>query len=160
MPPQQAADLVWQADLIATDSAGKPTGWAAPEPLSLQAGSDERTFLIGDLIDQISPLFGRYPKGGHLAARLGRIAAHQIAARATGKEAEKRLPDSVCHVLTSMEPEEMVRLDSSYKIRGDGLIAQTVTQTHDPNPRGEDIQWAKEMFGEFLAYRGKTGGLD
>lgn len=47
----------------------------------------------------------------------------------------------------------MVRLDSSYKIRGDGLIAQTVKQTHDPNPRGGDIQWAKGMFGEFLAYR-------
>lgn len=152
MPPQQAADLVWQAGLIARDSTGKPSGWAEPDPLSLLARDDERVFLIGDLIDQVSPLFGRYPKGGHLAARLGRIAAQQIAARATGKEAEKRLPDSICHVLTSMEPEEMVRIDSQFKIRGDGLIAQTVTQTHDPNPRGEDVAWAKEMFAEFLGY--------
>lgn len=154
MPPQQAAGLVWQTGLIARDSAGKPTGWADPDPLSLQARDDERIFLIGDLIDQVSPLFGRYPKGGHLAARLGRIAAHRIAARAKGKEAENLLPDSICHVLTSMEPQEMVRIDSSFKIRGDGLIAQTVKQTYDPNPRGEDVEWAKEMFGEFLAYQG------
>lgn len=154
MPPQQAGDLVWQAGLIARDGAGKPTGWAEPDPLHLHAKDDERIFLIGDLIDQVSPLFGRYPKGGHLAARLGKIAAHQIAARARGTIPQALLPDSVCHVLTSMEPQEMMRIDSQFKLRADGLIAQTVKQTYDPNPMGEDVQWAQGMFAEFLAYKG------
>jgi NADH dehydrogenase FAD-containing subunit len=154
MPPQQAADLVWQAGLIARDSSGKPTGWAEPDPLHLHARDDERIFLIGDLIDQVSPLFGRYPKGGHLAARLGRIAAHEIAARAGGNIPPALLPDSVCHVLTSMEPQEMMRIDSQFKLRADGVIAQSVKQTFDPNPMDEDIQWAKGMFAEFLGYKG------
>jgi hypothetical protein len=46
---------------------------------------------------------------------------------------------------------EAIRIDSRYKFRGDGLIAQSVKQFHDPNPRGEDLQWAKSMFAEFLA---------
>lgn len=150
MAPQQAGDLVWQAGLSGRDSAGKPTGWAGQDALHLHAIGDERVFLIGDLIDKASPLFGHYPKSGHLANRLGRIAAQEIAARARGVEPPKLLPDSVCYVHANVEPMEMIRIDASYRMRGDGLIAQTVKQHFDPNPRGEDQQWAETMFADFL----------
>ncbi|MFA5242838.1 MAG: FAD/NAD(P)-binding oxidoreductase [Sulfuricella sp.] len=153
MAPQQAGDLAWKAGLIARDGEGKPTGWASQHPVHLHARDDEKVFLIGDMIDKASPLFGHYPKTGQMASRQGRIAAVQIAARAQGVEPEKLLPDSTCYVFTRVEPMEMTRVESRYKFRGDGLIAQTVKQAHDPNPRGEDIQWAKAMFGEFLAFR-------
>jgi hypothetical protein len=26
-------------------------------------------------------------------------------------------------------------------------------QSYDPNPRGEDMQWAETMYGEFLAFK-------
>lgn len=153
MAPQQAGDLAWKADLIARDSGGKTTGWADQHPLQLHAKSDEKVFLIGDMIDQASPLFGHYPKTGQMASRQGRIAAGQIAARARGVAPEKLLPDSACYVFTRIEPMEMTRVESRYRLRGDGLIVQTVKQALDPNPRDEDIQWAKAMFGEFLAFR-------
>jgi len=153
MAPQQAGDLVWQAGLIARDGAGKPTGWADQDALHLHARGDERVFLIGDLIDKASPLFGHYPKSGHLANRLGRIAAQEIAARAAGAEPPKQLPDSVCYVHANVEPMEMIRIDAHYRLRGDGLIVQTVKQAYDPNPRGEDVQWAEAMYAEFLAFK-------
>lgn len=151
MAPQQAGDLVWQAGLIARNGEGKPTGWADQDPLHLHARGDERVFLIGDLIEKVSPLFGYYPKSGHMANRLGRIAAREIAVRARGVAPEKLLPDSVCYVFTRFEPMEATRIEAQYRFRGDGLIVQTVRQTHDPNPMGEDEQWAKAMFEEFLA---------
>lgn len=154
MAPQQAGDLAWQANLIARDSSGQPTGWADQHPVHLHAREDENIFLIGDLIEKASPLFGYYPKSGQMASRLGRIAAHEIAARAKGAEAEKLLPDSACYVHTSFEPAEMTRVDATYRFRGDGLIVQSVRQRHDPNPREEDVQWARSMFGELLAFKG------
>ena len=108
-------------------------------------------FLIGDLIGQVSPLFGHYPKSGHLANRLGRIAAREIASRAKDRMAELVLPDSVCHVFSDVEPMESIRIDAQYRLRGDGVIAQSVRQHNDPQPRGEDVEWAKSMYADFLA---------
>lgn len=150
MPPQQAGDLAWQADLIGRDAEGKPSGWAAQEPLRLHALADERVFLVGDLIDRASPLFGHYPKSGHLAARLGRLAAQEIAERALGVQSERLLPESRCFVTTRLEPPELLRLETRYRLRGDGLLVQTTQQTPDFNPRGEDEDWAREMFRELF----------
>jgi NADPH-dependent 2,4-dienoyl-CoA reductase/sulfur reductase-like enzyme len=100
IPPQQAADLVWQAGLIESDTAGKPGGWAGFDPLHLHAIGDPRVFLVGDLLGRASPLFGQYPKSAHMACRLGRIAATDIAARSHGTQPQPELPDSVCHVYT------------------------------------------------------------
>jgi len=151
IPPQQAADLIWQAGLIESDAAGKPGGWAGFDPLHLNAIGDERVFLVGDLLGRASPLFGHYPKSAHMACQLGRIAAAEIAARARGKLPEQQLPESVCHVFTDVEPMEMMRIDAHYRLRGDGLITQAVSQHDDPQPRGEDVQWAQALYMELLA---------
>lgn len=151
IPPQQAAGLVWQAGLVGRDAAGRADGWAGFDAQHLHAIGDERVFLVGDLLGKVSPLFGLYPKSAHLACHLGRIAAAEIAARAQGKLPEPQLPESVCHVHTDAEPMEMMRIDASYRRRGDGLIAQTVRQHEDPQPRGEDAQWAQGLYGEMLA---------
>jgi NADPH-dependent 2,4-dienoyl-CoA reductase/sulfur reductase-like enzyme len=149
--PQQAADLVWQAGLIATDAAGNPDGWAGFDPLHLHAIGDERVFLVGDLLGRASPLFGHYPKSAHMASQLGRIAAAEIAARSRGKLPEIALPESICHVYTDVEPPEMMRIDARYRLRGDGLITQAVRLHEDPQPRGEDRQWAQGPYKEMLA---------
>lgn len=154
MPPQQAGELVWQAGLIGRDSDGRPTGWAAQDPLRFNANADERVFLVGDAIGPVSPLFGHYPKSGHAASRQGRIVAGEIAARAKGAEPPRALPESVCFVFSDFEPQEMIRIESRYRVRGDGLIEQATKQLLDPNPRGEDIQWATSMFADFLDYKG------
>ncbi len=140
--------------MIGLDSDGKPTGWADQDPVHLHARADERIFLIGDAMGPVSPLFGHYPKSGHMANRQGRIVAQQIAARAREKEAPKLLPESVCYVVTDFDPMETMRIDMRYRVRGDGLIEQTVKQVRDRNPRDEDLQWAKSLFEEFLAFKG------
>lgn len=151
MPAQQAGDLVWQAGLVERDSDGTATGWGAVDPVRLHAIDDERVFLIGDLVGEVSSLFGHYPKSGHLANQLGRIVATEIAGRAYGKLAEPQLPESVCHVYTDVAPLERVRIDANYRFRGDGVITQTVRQFPDPQPRGEDIKWAEAIYADFLA---------
>jgi NADPH-dependent 2,4-dienoyl-CoA reductase/sulfur reductase-like enzyme len=150
IPPQQAADLVWQAGLIGREVDGKPTGWANADPLHLQAPDDKRIFLIGDLLGKVSPLFGYYPKSAHMASQLGRIAAGEIVARVQEKPSGQPLPESICHVYSDVEPMEMLRVENRYRLRGDGLIVQTVRQFDEPQPRGEDAVWAKSLHTEML----------
>jgi len=157
MPPQQAGDIAWQAGLVGPDdgdkSGGKNTGWAQVRGTSLQSRADERIFVIGDAIGAVSPLFGHYPKSGHMANRQGRIVARQIAARAAGAEPPRELPESVCYVFNDFDPMKMIRIDGRYRERGDGLIEQTIKQVPDNNPRDEDVAWATTMFEEFLAFK-------
>ena len=150
--PQQAGTLIWQAGLIGREKSGQPTGWADVDPLHLHARDDARIFVIGDAVGPVSLLFGHYPKSGQMASSQGRIVAHEIAARANGLEPPSMLPDSLCYVVSDFDPMMMLRIDASYRVRGDGVIEQKVRQTSDPNPRGEDIAWASSKFAEFLAY--------
>ncbi len=150
MPPQQAGDLVHEAGLSGIDRDGRPTGWADQDPLGFQSRADGRIFVIGDSAGPVSPLFGHYPKSGHMASRQGRIVAARIAARAAGAEAPPLLPESVCFVHQDFGPAEMARLETRYRLRGDGLIEQSAKQSHDPNPRDEDLAWAAGMFAELL----------
>ncbi len=149
IPPQQAADLLWQAGLVET--AGESRGWGVVDPLHLNVPGDERVFLIGDALGRVSPLFGAYPKTAHMATRLGQIAAGEIASRSRGQIPPLQLPETICHVYTDLEPMEMLRIDAQYRLRGDGLISQSLRQYDEPQPRGEDVQWARALSGEFLA---------
>jgi NADPH-dependent 2,4-dienoyl-CoA reductase/sulfur reductase-like enzyme len=154
MPPQQAADLVWDCGLIGKATDGSPSGWAACDPVTLNAVDDEHVFLVGDALDKVSPLFGQYPKTGQLAASLGRIAAAQIAARVHGTTADRSLPDSTCHVINRPEPKELTRIESSYRFRGDGVIQQIVRQQHDPQAGEADLDWARRHFAELFGTAG------
>ncbi|MBU0751735.1 MAG: NAD(P)/FAD-dependent oxidoreductase [Gammaproteobacteria bacterium] len=146
MAPQRAGELARRAGVVGDD------GWARVDPLRFHVPGDDRVFVIGDAVGKVSVLFGHYPKSGHMAARQGRVVAGEIAARAAGRVPQVQLPDSTCHVLTRLDPPEAMRLDAGYRVRGDGEIAQAVQQSHDPNPRGEDVAWARGMFAELLAY--------
>jgi NADPH-dependent 2,4-dienoyl-CoA reductase/sulfur reductase-like enzyme len=153
LPPMRASALVEQARLLGTDPQGKPTRWAGVDPLRLRSPLDERVFLAGDLIDTVSPLFGHYPKTAHMATRLGIAAAQQIAARSRGAattEPALALPHSVCHVWLDADPTEQLRLETQYRLRGDGLITQAVSQHDNPQPRGEDLQWGLGLYADAL----------
>ena len=149
-PPQQAADVLWQAGLIRPEAGGKPSGWAAQGATDFRSAADGRVFVIGDAVGLVSPQFGYFPKTGQVASRMGQAVARQIAAQATGQAQAPLLPESVCHVTSSVEPLENIRIDTSYRDRGDGFLIQTVKQTRNPNPAGEDAAWAAAMYREFL----------
>lgn len=149
-PPQQAAELLWQAGLIRAEEGGKPSGWAAQGAIDFRSAADGRVFVIGDAAGLVSPQFGYFPKTGQVANRMGQAVARQIAAQASGQAPAPLLPESICHVTTSVEPLESTRIDTSYRDRGDGFLVQTVKQTRNPHPSGEDAAWAEAMYRDFL----------
>jgi NADH dehydrogenase FAD-containing subunit len=143
----QASRLIAQSGLLGLDAQGKPTRWAGVEPTQLRSLVDERVYLVGDLLDTVSPLFGHYPKTAHIAARLGRSAALQIIAASRGHAATPaELPQSICHVWLDADPAEQLILEAQYRLRGDGVIIQTVRQHDNPQPRDEDLQWARTLY--------------
>jgi NADH dehydrogenase FAD-containing subunit len=154
-PPLRASTLVEQAGLLGQDPQGKPSRWAGVNPLRLRSLLDERVFLAGDLLDSVSPLFGHYPKTAHMATRLGVAAAGQIIAASRGggfnaTDPPLGLPNSVCHVWLDADPVEQLRIEAHYRLRGDGLITQTVSQHDNPQPRGEDLQWGLGLYANAL----------
>lgn len=149
-PPQQAADLLWQAGLIRAEEGGRPSGWAAQGAVDFRSAADERICIIGDATGLVSPLFGYFPKTGHVANHMGVAVARQIAAQLSGTAEPPLLPESICHVMSSVEPVEQTRIETSYRMRGDGFLLQQVKQTRDPNPAGEDVAWAEAMYRDFL----------
>lgn len=149
-PPQQAAELLWQAGLIRAEEGGKPSGWAAQGAIDFRSAADGRVFVIGDAAGLVSPQFGYFPKTGQVANRMGQAVARQIAAQASGQAPAPLLPESICHVTTSVEPLESTRIDTTYRDRGDGFLVQTVKQTRNPHPSGEDAAWAEAMYRDFL----------
>jgi NADPH-dependent 2,4-dienoyl-CoA reductase/sulfur reductase-like enzyme len=136
MPPQGAASLCRAAGLTAPGSA-----WATTDARHFASLADERVFIVGDSVGTVSPLFGHYPKTGQLASRMGQIAAGEILARLTGSSSEAALPDSTCYAWVDLEPAERVRIDTSYRRRGDGELVQTIRQQREHQPGAEDDAW-------------------
>jgi len=145
MPPQQAAALC-----RATGLCGPESAWAAVEPRSFQSLADERIFVVGDSVGAVSPLFGHYPKTGQIAARMGQIAAATIIARSSGKPDEPGLPESTCFAWLSTEPAQFTRIESRYRVRGDGVLVQTISQQRENNPQGEDDAWLDAWHGQLF----------
>ena len=151
LPPMQASKLVAQAGLLGLNKQGQPTRWAGVDPLRLCSAADERVYLVGDLLDTVSPLFGYYPKTAHIATRLGRSAALQIMAQSRGQvPSPADLPQSICHVWLDADPTEQLILETHYRLRGDGVMTQTARQHDNPQPRDEDLQWARTLYTESL----------
>jgi len=147
LPPMGAGPLVERAGLLDRDKQGQTVPWASVDPVRLCSPLDERVYLAGDLVGSVSPLFGHYPKTAHMAVRLGAIAAQQIAARsARAPELPVQLPHSTCHVWLDAEPPEQLRMEVQYRMRGDGVITQAVTQHDNPQPRDEDLQWGMGLY--------------
>ena len=151
LPPMHAGGLVQQAGLLARDARGREGRWAAVDPASLRSPIDERVWLAGDMLDSVSPLFGAYPKTAQIAAELGAAAAGQIIAASRGlAPARAPLPRSQCHVWLDADPAEQLQLDAQFRWRGDGLIEQTLRQVDNPQPRDEDLLWARELMAQRL----------
>lgn len=150
-PPQQAAGLLWQAGLIRHDPRdGQPDGWGGQGALDFRSQREPQIFIIGDAAGLVSPLFGAYPKTGHVARGMGQIVAHAIVALARGESPVTRLPESICHVVTDPDPLDMLRIEADFNQRGDGVLVQTVRQTRAVIPSGADEAWAAALARDLL----------
>jgi len=153
MPHHQAADLVWKADLIGKTPDGKPTGWAAVNPLTYNVKDDPQVFVIGDSVGAVSPKFGHYPKSGHVANRMARSVAQHIADQARGREPKPILIDNLCYMLVNNEPREAISVQFDYKIGPDGHLVQTQFDDNERRAQlwAEDLRWVGLMFEDFVA---------
>lgn len=153
MTPHQAADLVWQADLIGKTPEGKPTGWAGVHPLHYNVKDDPQVFVIGDSVGAVSPHFGHYPKAGHVANRQGRQVARYIAAQAAGRPLKVEMIDNLCYMLVNPEPREAISVQFDYTLDDQGVLRQKQIDDNDRRTElwEEDLRWVSYMFQEFLA---------
>ena len=153
MPPHQAANMVWQADLIGKDATtGKPTGWADMHNRLFHAKTDDRVYFVGDLMGAISPQFGHYPKSGHVANYIGKIVAQNIAERVSGKEVIARLPDNLCYMMVNGDPQEEISVKFEYEVDASGQVNQTQIDmdVRTSDLVKEDFAWINGKFGDFL----------
>lgn len=161
LPPMHAGPLLAAAGLTqagapgsgaSPDATARPAGrWAPVDPATLRSPLDAHIWLAGDALGTVSPLFGPYPKSAQVAAETGAAAALQIAAALQGRSAGlAALPASECHVWLNAEPAEQLQIDVSHRRRGDGEIVQTVRQTDNPQPRGEDAAWAQRLLQRWV----------
>ncbi|MCS7261984.1 MAG: NAD(P)/FAD-dependent oxidoreductase [Aquificaceae bacterium] len=154
VPPQQAGELVWMADLIAKDKDGKPTGWADQDPLTFQAKADPNVFLVGDVI---SPALGvTYPKSGHQANAQGKIVAKFIAARIAGREIKpgSLMPENVCYSMVNGSPQEAIVISVNYEYNEKENKINPRARTI--NDRSEALakatyEWARAMYRDMFS---------
>lgn len=118
----------------------------------LHAKSDQDVYVIGDSMGAVSKQFGHYPKSGHVANYMGKIAATYIAQRIAGKDVKPMLPDNLCYMLVNGDPREAISVQFDYEILPDGTIKQTQIDVdiRSPDLLEEDFKWAKRMYDDFL----------
>lgn len=152
MPPHQAGNMVWSADLIGKTPDGKPTNWADIHPTMLHAKGDDSVYVVGDAMGAVSKQFGHYPKSAHVANFVGKIVATYLGQRIAGKEVKTLLPDNLCYMLVNGSPREAVSVQFDYELLPDGTIKQTQIDIdiRSPDLLEEDFRWAKRMFDDFL----------
>lgn len=152
MPPHQAADLVWKADLIGKNAQGKPTGWAAVDPLLYNVKTDPQVFVIGDSVGAVSPQFGHYPKSGHVANRMARSVALHIAEQAAGREPKHVMIDNLCYMLVNNSPKEAIAVQFDYTMGPEGHLIQAQIDDNERRAKlwEEDLRWIGLMFDDFV----------
>ncbi len=152
MAPHQAGDMAWKAGTIGTNAEGKPTGWAAVDPIFLNLKDDPDVYVIGDAVGLVSPQFHFYPKAGHVANAHARIVARYIADRVAGKRPKGDLPDNLCFMMVNASPREDVAVRFKYHLDDKGVIIQD--QLDDNFRRDElvteDFQWAGRMYEDMF----------
>ncbi|WP_068637219.1 FAD-dependent oxidoreductase [Thauera butanivorans] len=152
MAPHQAGDLAWRAGVVGQSFQGGPDGWAAVDPLFLHAEDDKDVYVIGDAVGYVSPQFSFYPKAGHVANQHARIVAHYIAEREAEREPGYRLPDNLCFMMVSTQPQEAISVKFDYKVNAMGIIEQTQIDFNERKPEtvGEDFEWARGIYADMF----------
>ena len=152
MPPHQAADMIWYADLIGKGADGKPTGWADIHPRLFTANADQDVYVVGDAMGFISDQFGHYPKSAHVAHAVGKIVAQNIAERVAGKEVVAVLPNNLCYMMVNGDPQEEISVVFEYALDPNGKVLQTQIDmdVRSADLVAKDFEWIKTRFNDFL----------
>lgn len=153
MAPHQAGDLAWKAGLVPAPVAGKAGGWADVDPLFMHDRQDKDVYVIGDAVGFVSPQFAFYPKAGHLANRQARIVAKYIAEREAGREPTYILPDNLCYMMVSTDPQEGISVQFDYSVNEQGVIEQRQMDFNQRSPAtvADDFSWARIIYQDMFS---------
>ncbi|NLA52201.1 MAG: NAD(P)/FAD-dependent oxidoreductase [Alcaligenaceae bacterium] len=152
MPPHQASDMVWHADLIVKDDNGKLGDWADTDEKFFTARGDDDVYIIGDSVGFISDQFGYYPKSAHVANAMANIIAQNIYERVKEKEVVRVLPDNLCYMLVNAEPREAIAVFFEYELDATGKVIQTQIDmdVRTADFVEDDFKWVNGRFADFL----------
>ncbi|QPT40604.1 Sulfide dehydrogenase [flavocytochrome c] flavoprotein chain precursor [Oligella ureolytica] len=152
MPPHQASDMVWYADLIVKDDKGKLGDWADTDERFFTARDDDDVYVIGDSVGFISDQFGYYPKSAHVANAMAKIVAQNIYERVKEQEVIRALPDNLCYMMVNAEPRESIAVFFEYELDASGKVIQTQIDMDVRNSDfvEDDLRWIKSKFDDFL----------
>ncbi|THF64554.1 NAD(P)/FAD-dependent oxidoreductase [Pseudothauera nasutitermitis] len=152
MAPHQAGDLAWKAGVVGKSPLGGLDGWANVDPLFLNDRNDPDVYVIGDAVGFVSPQFAFYPKAGHVANRHARIVARYIAEREAGRDPAHDLPNNLCYMMVSTDPQEAISVQFDYKINEQGVIEQTQWDFNQRKPEtvSDDFEWARIIYGDMF----------
>ena len=152
MPPHQASDMVWYADLIVKDDKGKLGDWADTDERFFTARDDDDVYVIGDSVGFISDQFGYYPKSAHVANAMAKIVAQNIYERVKEQEVIRVLPDNLCYMMVNAEPRESIAVFFEYELDASGKVIQTQIDMDVRNSDfvEDDLRWIKSKFDDFL----------
>ena len=152
MPPHQASDMVWYADLIIKDDKGKLGDWADTDERFFTARDDDDVYVIGDSVGFISDQFGYYPKSAHVANAIAKIVAQNIYERVKEQEVIRALPDNLCYMMVNAEPRESIAVFFEYELDASGKVIQTQIDMDVRNSDfvEDDLRWIKSKFDDFL----------
>lgn len=152
MPPHQASDMVWYADLIVKDDKGKLGDWADTDERFFTARDDDDVYVIGDSVGFISDQFGYYPKSAHVANAMAKIVAQNIYERVKEQEVIRALPDNLCYMMVNAEPRESIAVFFEYELDASGKVIQTQIDMDVRNSDfvEDDLRWVKSKFDDFL----------
>lgn len=152
MPPHQASDMVWYADLIGKDAEGKPTGWADMDPRYFTANADDSVYIVGDSMGLISDQFGHYPKSAHVAHAIAKIVAQNLYERVNDKDIIPVLPDNLCYMMVNGDPQEEISVQFEYELDPTGKVLQTQIDMdiRSADLVAEDFAWIRSRFNDFL----------
>ena len=152
MPPHQASDMVWYADLIVKDDKGKLGDWADTDERFFTARDDDDVYVIGDSVGFISDQFGYYPKSAHVANAMAKIVAQNIYERVKEQEVIRALPNNLCYMMVNAEPRESIAVFFEYELDASGKVIQTQIDMDVRNSDfvKDDLRWIKSKFDDFL----------
>jgi sulfide dehydrogenase [flavocytochrome c] flavoprotein chain len=141
IPPQRAAAIAVQADLVGVDKR-----WCEVNHVTYESVKAKDVHVIGDATIGIP-----VPKSGTIANSMGKIAATAVVQLLNGRPVPQMPPANVCYSWVS--DTEVMAVVNAYRIDNDKVvqIEQKLTPGHSTLYAQHANAWATSVWGDILA---------
>jgi NADPH-dependent 2,4-dienoyl-CoA reductase/sulfur reductase-like enzyme len=140
IPPQRAAAIVVQADLVSGDKR-----WCEVDHVTYESVKAKDVHVIGDATIGLP-----VPKSGNVANAMGKIVAAVAVAQLNGRPAPTMAPGNTCYSWVS--DREAIAVVNAYRIEGGKVvqIEQKLTPMQSPAVAQNAIGWAQSIWNDML----------